>query len=284
MRSPAALVLQAHLMNVEALEVAGDGPGDGAVDRRRGVGLPEVFEQHPAGVDGGAALGERPQLPGRQRNVCARAGLCLVCVKTSAGAVPPADPAERGGNVRITGGALRGRRIHTPASPHLRPALERPREAIFDILRERMRDAVVLDAFAGTGLLGLESLSRGAAKAVFVELHKPTVHFLETLLREWDLTDRSRVFAADFLRVAPALVREGPFDVVFVDPPYPKLLADAVLQTVARLRLLGAAGVVVVKMHHKHALTPPPELAVRDERQYGDSKVVFLGWKAEGEA
>ena len=186
--------------------------------------------------------------------------------------------------MRITGGALRGRRVHTPASAQLRPALERPREAIFNILQNRMRDAVVLDAFAGTGLLGLESLSRGAARAVFVELHRPTARLLDELLVEWTLADRARVVVADFLRVAPALAREGPFDIAFVDPPYPKQLASAALATVADCRLLGPDGVAVVKLHAKHPLEPPPALAVVDERRYGDSKVVFLEWKAENKA
>jgi 16S rRNA (guanine966-N2)-methyltransferase len=164
----------------------------------------------------------------------------------------------------------------------LRPALERPREAIFNILYARVRGASVLDAFAGTGLLGLESLSRGAAKVVFVELHPPTARRLEELLREWNLADRARVVIADFLRVAPALIGDGPFDVIFVDPPYPKQLVSETLRAVAERQLLAAGGVIVVKLHCKHAMEAPAALTVADERLYGDSKVVFLTWQTEG--
>jgi 16S rRNA (guanine966-N2)-methyltransferase len=185
--------------------------------------------------------------------------------------------------VRITGGELRGRRLHGPASRHLRPALERPREAIFNILRDRMSGARVLDAFAGAGLLGLECLSRGAAHVAFVEVHRPTAERLQATLDEWGLADRARVRRGDFLRLAGALAAEGPYDVIFVDPPYPLDLVGSSLETIAARRLLAADGRVVVKEHRKKNLSPPPALATIDERLYGDSKVTFLTWSATEE-
>ncbi|NLH49030.1 MAG: 16S rRNA (guanine(966)-N(2))-methyltransferase RsmD [Myxococcales bacterium] len=185
--------------------------------------------------------------------------------------------------LRITGGSLRGRRIHTPASRHLRPALERVREAIFSILLSRLPDARVLDAFAGTGLLGLECLSRGAAEVVFVEQHRPTAGYLEELLAEWRLADRARVMTADFIRAAHHLGKDGPFDLVFLDPPYPKHLLVEALQATAAGRLVKPEGLVIVKRHPKEALTAPAAFAVYDERRYGDSMVTFFKLRMEGE-
>ena len=98
--------------------------------------------------------------------------------------------------MRITGGELGGRRFEAHASPHLRPALDQIRESIFNILRERVSEARVLDAFAGTGSLGLESLSRGARHVIFVEQHRPTAQRVERLLVEWKLAERAEVCVA----------------------------------------------------------------------------------------
>ncbi|MDP8222016.1 MAG: 16S rRNA (guanine(966)-N(2))-methyltransferase RsmD [Candidatus Lernaella stagnicola] len=178
--------------------------------------------------------------------------------------------------MRITGGELRGRRLHTPASKYLRPALERVREAIFNILGPRLDGARVLDSFAGTGLLGLECLSRGSAFVTFVELHKPTSRHLAALLPAWGLEERARLIVGDFLRVAPRLAEDGPYDVVFVDPPYPKGLIDRSLEIVAQCKLVAPDGRVVAKQHHKEALVAPVGLSIVDQRTYGDSKVTFL--------
>lgn len=184
--------------------------------------------------------------------------------------------------MRVTGGTHRGRRLRTPASKHLRPALERVREAMFNILRDRIAGARILDGYAGTGMLGLECLSRGAAEVVFVELHRPTAARLAEVLEEWDFGDRSRLEVGDFLRLARQLATLGPYDLVFVDPPYPKHLVDHSLQVIAQNSLVAPDGLVIVKQHRKETLVVPSVLQIRDQRLYGDSKVTLLAVGEEG--
>jgi 16S rRNA (guanine966-N2)-methyltransferase len=209
---------------------------------------------------------------------CGAVAFCLVSTALSRHRRGASMPA--GENVmRITGGEHRGRRIHIPASKNLRPALERVREAIFNILRDRLAEARVLDCFAGTGLLGLECLSRGAAEVVFVELHRLTAQRIKELVADWNLADRATVIPGDFLRLARSLAAKGPYDLVFVDPPYPKHLVDASLEVVAKANLIGPDGIVILKQSRREEMTPPPDLIITDQRLYGDSKVTFLRTK-----
>lgn len=184
--------------------------------------------------------------------------------------------------MRITGGELRGRRLPIPASRHLRPALERVREAIFNILREHLAGAKVLDAYAGTGSLGLESLSRSAAHVLFVETHRPTAERLAQVLEEWGLGDRGRVLIGDCLRLAKVVAGEGPFDLVFIDPPYPKKLVNHSLEVVARHGWLKEEGIAILKQDRHEDFLLPPGLRVDDQRVYGSSKVTFLSTTTKG--
>ena len=153
--------------------------------------------------------------------------------------------------MRITGGALARRTFEAPPGDRTRPTSDRVREALFSALGARMDldGAAVLDLFAGSGALGFEALSRGAARATFVERHGPTLALLRRSARALGLADRAAFHRADAL----AFVRgpAGPFDLVLADPPYalPELpdLPD-------RLRpLLRPGGLAVVEHDARHA-------------------------------
>lgn len=133
---------------------------------------------------------------------------------------------QRRNAVRIVGGAWRGRRIHFPAAPGLRPTSDRRRETLFNWLSGDLADARCLDLFAGSGALGLEAASRGAASVVLVEAARGVAAALSASARELD-EQRLRVVhtpAARYLGREPET-----FDVVFIDPPFdqPRLAADA---------------------------------------------------------
>jgi 16S rRNA (guanine966-N2)-methyltransferase len=123
---------------------------------------------------------------------------------------------------RIIGGSLRGRRLaHRPGGP-TRPMKDRVRETLFDLLGRRVGGATALDLFAGTGALGFEALSRGAARAIFAERHFPTVDVLRRSARELGITDRCEVRAGDVLlwpKKMPDLPRDAPW-LAFVSPPW----------------------------------------------------------------
>jgi len=122
------------------------------------------------------------------------------------------------GTLRLTGGTLRSRSVSTPAGRAVRPTPARVKEALFSILADRLDNANVLDLFAGTGALGFEALSRGAAHATFVELHAPTAQAIRTTAGELGVERRSSVICAPAEKAATRLA--GHFDFVYADPPY----------------------------------------------------------------
>lgn len=134
----------------------------------------------------------------------------------------PPPPPEAARPPRIIGGELRGRRLpHAPGGP-TRPMKDRVREMLFDLLAARVRGAVALDLFAGTGAIGFEALSRGAARAVFAERHFPTADTIRRAAAELGVADRCDVRAGDvftWARRMPDLPRVGPW-VAFVSPPW----------------------------------------------------------------
>ena len=125
--------------------------------------------------------------------------------------------------MRIIGGTLRRKRLHPLRGLTIRPTSDYLRESIFNILAHRVKDAVVLDLYAGTGSLGIEALSRGAASAVFVDNHIQSVRSLAKNISACGLEDRSTVVRQDIFRGLGLLrALDRAFDLVFMDPPYNK--------------------------------------------------------------
>lgn len=179
--------------------------------------------------------------------------------------------------IRITGGEWRGRKLRTPRGDATRPSADSYRESVLQILGARVPDARVLDLFAGSGALGFECLSRGAAAVVAVERARGAA---ETIRRNADDlgldAERYRVVVGDAYR--PRVT--GPFDLVFVAPPYPHLqtAGHRVRKLVADLLpLLAPRGVVVVQTGTGDFLaTGLPGLRLADERRYGKTTFWFL--------
>ena len=123
--------------------------------------------------------------------------------------------------MRISAGEHRGRRLQSPKGSKTRPTSDLLRQALFNVLGPRIQGASVLDLFAGTGALGLEALSRGAATASFVENDRRAVESLRANLATLKLTARSRVLVGDVFSKLGRLQQAGErFDCVFLDPPY----------------------------------------------------------------
>ena len=129
--------------------------------------------------------------------------------------------------LRIIGGRHRGRRLRFPAGVDIRPTPDRVRETLFNWLQPRIADARVLDLFAGSGALGLEALSRGAAQVTFIEKDRRAALALEALTREWQESAAS-IVCADALAWLAMPAEAAPFDIVFLDPPYDAQLLSAV--------------------------------------------------------
>lgn len=140
------------------------------------------------------------------------------------------------GKVRIISGRWRGRRLPVPDQPGLRPTSDRARETLFNWLAPYIRGARCLDLFAGSGALGLEAASRGASKVVLIERNAKLVQTLQALAASWPGGEVLRVMCAD----APTWLdqAQGPFDLVFVDPPFNAGQFGIVLDRLTRPGLL----------------------------------------------
>jgi 16S rRNA (guanine966-N2)-methyltransferase len=173
--------------------------------------------------------------------------------------------------MRIVGGHLGGRVLRAPHGAATRPTSEKVREALFQILAHRvdLDGARVLDLFAGSGSLGIEALSRGAAHATFVDSGRAALTAIRANLAELGLADRAEVIAGD--AVAAAARSATPYTVVFVDPPYASDLAVRAVSALAPESL--AAGAVICIEHDRRGA--PPEvlgnLLRTDQRRYGDT-------------
>jgi 16S rRNA (guanine966-N2)-methyltransferase len=178
--------------------------------------------------------------------------------------------------MRLTGGSDRGRRLRAPRGAHTRPTAAKVREAIFNILGPPP-DGSVLDLYAGTGALGLEALSRGARRAVFVERDHQALVVLRRNLRELGLEDRSSVVGAEVCAALRRLAARGErFSWVFLDPPYAKE-TEGVLAELSGGDLLTSCAVVIVEHDRRHQPAPSVGgLFLTDRRHYGDTELSFF--------
>lgn len=185
--------------------------------------------------------------------------------------------------MRIIGGTARGRTLVGPSSDGTRPLADRAREALFNIFGPGIRGERVLDLFAGTGAVGLEALSRGAASATFVERDSRALADIRANLDALGFADRGTTVAADAVSY-PARARDR-FDVVFAGPPQWNELWAATLRSVdAHPTVLAEGGILVTQLDPTED-TGDPDLAHLervDERTYGRTLLLFHEVRAEG--
>ncbi len=187
--------------------------------------------------------------------------------------------------MRIIGGRLRGTRLGAPGPAaehgHLRPTSDRVRETVFNLLGHGPYGTPplpegrrVLDLFAGTGALGLEALSRGAAFAVFVEDHPASRALIRENVERLRLTGQTKLWRRDATRLGPC--RGAPYDLVFADPPYGRGLAQAALASAREGGWIAPGAVVVVETALDEEPPAPPGLVPVDDRRYGDTRVLIF--------
>ena len=181
--------------------------------------------------------------------------------------------------MRIVGGRLRGRALVAPKSQNVRPTADRLRESLFNILvhayGDPVTDARVLDLFAGTGALGLEAMSRGAAFVLFVDEGAEARALMRENVATLGLGGTTRIFRRDATRLGPARPIE-PFTLAFLDPPYGHGLAEQALASVREGEWLVPAALVVVEEAADAGFKPPSGFDELERRQYDDTEFVFL--------
>jgi 16S rRNA (guanine966-N2)-methyltransferase len=181
--------------------------------------------------------------------------------------------------MRIVGGTLRGRTLVSPRSDAIRPTADRLRETLFNILAHSYGDPVtgarVLDLFAGTGALGLEASSRGAAFVLFVDDGAEARALLRANVEALGRGGVTRIFRRDATKLGPVHPLE-PFTLAFLDPPYGKRLAEQALSAARGGGWLAADALVVVEEAADAAFAAPEGYEELERRDYGDTEVVFL--------
>lgn len=191
--------------------------------------------------------------------------------------------------MRIVGGRHRGRRLTAPEGLGVRPTADRTREALFNILSQgklqwsgaaasrsggdTFAGVHVLDAFAGTGALGLEALSRGAAQAIFMENQAPALTICRANIDALDESARARIVACDVLHPPKA---KTPCALVLMDPPYNQDMAPPALTALIKAGWLAPAALVTIELMAKEPFEPPNGFTQIDERKYGKARIVFL--------
>jgi 16S rRNA (guanine966-N2)-methyltransferase len=185
--------------------------------------------------------------------------------------------------MRIVAGRLRGRALAVPKSNVIRPTADRLREAIFNVLvhayGDPISDARALDLFAGTGALGLEALSRGAAFVLFVDNHTEARALIRDNVAALGLGGRTRIFRRDATQLGPAYPIE-PFSLAFLDPPYGQGLAEQALQAAHGGGWLSPDALVVVEETAKASFAAPAGFDEHERRTYDDTVVTILKVKS----
>lgn len=181
--------------------------------------------------------------------------------------------------MRIVGGRLRGRTLAGPKSQAIRPTADRLRELLFNILHHAYGDPItgarVLDLFAGTGALGIEALSHGAAFALLVDDGAEARALLRENVTALGLGGTSKIFRRDATKLGP-IEALAPFTLAFLDPPYGKNLAENALASARAGGWLAPEALIVVEEATKSAFAAPEGFCELERRRYDDTEFVIL--------
>ncbi len=184
--------------------------------------------------------------------------------------------------MRVIAGQAKGRHLHAPKGMSTRPTADRVKEAIFSVIAAYLDQSIVLDAFAGTGALGLEALSRGAKEAILIERNKKT---FEVLKANIDLTglEGAYVYCADCLTLLnhlPNTKHLQPFDLIFLDPPYGKGWIKKAVALILQKNILEREGILIIETSQKDKGQDIKDLfglglLVVKQSDYGDTAVLY---------
>lgn len=186
--------------------------------------------------------------------------------------------------MRVVAGRFRGRPLTAPEGLAVRPTADRTREALFNILTQgriaqsgpALAGSHVLDAFAGSGALGLEALSRGAAHVSFIESHSAAIAALRRNVAMLDVESSCSVLAADVLHPPPPPATAGPCSLVLMDPPYNQGLAAPAMRALDRAGWIAPDALISVELMSGEGFEVPEGCDLLDERRYGKARLLFL--------
>ena len=180
--------------------------------------------------------------------------------------------------MRVISGIARGSKIETIDSLKTRPTLDRVKEALFNILQNDIKDSIVLDLFAGSGALGIESLSRGAKKAYFCDNNIDAIKVIKRNLEKTRLIDNAEVFFGDYTKLLNKIKEK--IDIIFIDPPYKSDLGVKALKELINKELINENSIIVIETDEIDRdikeLNDVRGVTIIDERKYGRAHLIFL--------
>jgi 16S rRNA (guanine966-N2)-methyltransferase len=176
--------------------------------------------------------------------------------------------------LKIIAGEYKGRLLKTPPGKQVRPSSGLLRGVIFNVLGDLVRGEKVLDLYAGTGALGIEALSRGAAEVTMVEADRATAGLIRQNLEMLKVQDTARVVIQDALDFVSS--SRGKYDIVLADPPYQANVSSQILNLAAKHGLLAPGGILVIQHHRAEKITPETEkLVLWKSKKHGKSSLEF---------
>ncbi len=176
--------------------------------------------------------------------------------------------------MRVIAGSARGTKLLCPEGLAVRPTHDRVKEALFSMLNGRLSGAFVLDLFAGTGSLGIEALSRGAAGAVFVDASVDSLKAAENNLIKTHLTDRAKLIKSDYLAFLQST--SDFYDIIFLDPPYQGDFLARSLEVIAERNLLSPDGIIYCETEGEPPVQTEKLFHIVRDKRYGRARVLLL--------
>lgn len=176
--------------------------------------------------------------------------------------------------LRIIAGKFRSRVLEQPPMSITRPTIDRVREALFNIIQNEIKNSIVLDCFAGSGAFCLESISRGAMKAIAIEKDKTAFEIINKNMNKLQVNNMDSINADSLLYLKN--LRNIQFDFIYLDPPYKLDVLDEIMQIIYENNLLKKYGKIIIETNIEKEVVVPKGLMIQNERIYGKTKLVFV--------
>jgi len=180
--------------------------------------------------------------------------------------------------MRVIAGSARRLLLEAPRGTDTRPTTDKTKETLFNCLMPYIGDASFLDLFAGSGAIGIEALSRGAKNCIFVEKAKDALKCIENNLKTTHLSDKAQILRGDVLGILSSLEAKGPFDIIFMDPPFNKGLDENVMNLIAHSKIADNDSVIVIECSNDTDLSYLEDLPFETFKikEYKSHKHIFL--------
>lgn len=176
--------------------------------------------------------------------------------------------------MRVIAGTARGCTLNAPEGFNTRPTADRVKESMFAVIQFEVQGKSVLDLFAGSGALGIEALSRGAAYAVFVDKDEKSIELIKENLGKAKLSDKAVVLKKDYLHALKSLSQK--FGIVFLDPPYAQGLYESALTAIKEYGILDDGGMIVIEYSPSYEINIPEGYTKVKEKKYGSTMLAYL--------